>query len=76
MNQYEIHVQQIMRYLLDRKLCLSSRISHQKCYDALSQFLTSETSDTLRQTQTNGLKHSGQPTAGRSVTSGDSIFSS
>lgn len=40
MNQYQVLVQQIMKYLADRKMCSSSRKSHSKCYDELGVFLS------------------------------------
>ncbi len=39
MNQYETDVRKIMDYLSGRKLCLSSRKSHQLCYEELGAYL-------------------------------------
>ena len=39
LNQYETNVRKIMDYLSGRKLCLSSRKSHQFCYEELGAYL-------------------------------------
>ena len=39
MDQYQDHVARIMEYLVGRKQCVSSRASHQKCYEELGAFL-------------------------------------
>lgn len=39
MNQYQTTVQQLLSYLAERNQCRSSRLSHQKCYEELGQYL-------------------------------------
>lgn len=39
MNQYQTTVQQLLSYLAEHNQCRSSRLSHQKCYEELGQYL-------------------------------------
>ena len=60
MTKYQIYVQQIMKYLLNRKLCPSSRASHQKCYDELGEYLMAhglEYSDAASDQWLNAIKN-------------------